>query len=229
VKSLARAVFGVSAIAGGIVDLIWHDSLAWQAAGSTWLSLGAPAAWCLAVAQMLGGIGMLNRRTVRPASIVLGLVYLVFTLQSVPRLFVAPFDPIPYVNMGEQFSLVCGALALFAAKPARIGLGICAISFAWAQVVYLQYTASLVPAWIPPNQVFWTNLTTAAFALAAIAMLINVRARLAMNLMALMMALFGVIVWVPHIIAHPPDLSNWNEIATNYLITGAALLVSAYR
>ncbi|MGH7715668.1 MAG: hypothetical protein ACREML_06675 [Vulcanimicrobiaceae bacterium] len=223
-RALARAVFGLSAIVGGVVDLIWHGSQAWQLAGA--VPLGAPVAWCFALAQIAAGIGMLYSRTVRAASIILGLVYLVFTLQSAPRLFVAPLDPIPYVNMGEQFSLVCGAIAIFAPKVARIGLGICAISFAWAQVVYLEYTASLVPAWIPPNQVFWTNFTTFAFALAAIAMLLNFRARLAMNLMGLMVALFGVIVWVPHIIAKPGELSNWNEIATNYLIAGAALLVA---
>lgn len=225
---MARAVFGISAVLGGIIDLMWHDSHVWQLAGSAWAPLAVVVGWCFAIAQIAGGIAMFHPRSFRAAAIVLGVVYLVFTLQSAPRLIVAPLDPIPYVNMGEQFALVCGAMAIFAATPARIGLGVCAVSFAWAQVVYLQYTASLVPTWIPPNQVFWTNFTTIAFALAAIAMLVNVRARLAINSMALMMALFGVLVWVPHIVARPAELSNWNEIATNYLMTGAALLVSTY-
>jgi hypothetical protein len=100
------------------------------------------------------------------------------------------------------------------------------VSFAWAQIVYLQYTASLVPAWIPPNQVFWTNFTTVAFALAALAMLINRQARLAMRLLAVMTALFGVLVWVPLIVAHPATLANWSEIGENYLIAAAAWLVA---
>jgi hypothetical protein len=138
----------------------------------------------------------------------------------------------------EQLAVVCGALAVYAAgerdaaranvlgRAARSGLGVCAVSFAWAQVVYLQYTASLVPAWIPPNQVFWTNLTTLAFALAAVAMLIDRQARLAMRLLAAMTALFGVLVWLPLIAAHPAMLSNWSEISENYLIAAAAWLVS---
>ena len=84
----------------------------------------------------------------------------------------------------------------------------------------------MVPAWIPPNQVLWTNLTTVAFGLAAIAMLINRQARLAMRLLAVMTALFGVLVWLPMIAAHPATLSNWSEIGENYLIAVAAWLVA---
>jgi len=43
----------------------------------------------------------------------------------------------------------------------------------------------------------WAILTTIAFALAAVATLINRQARLAIRLMALMLALFGVLVWIP--------------------------------
>lgn len=218
-----RIVFGVSAAVCGIVGLLWHDSVLWQLAHGTELF-----AWGLAIAQVAAASAILRSRSARKASIVLGVVYALFALTSVPGMIAAPVDPGSYVNFFEQLSLVCGAFAMLAATAARLGLGICTISFGWAQVVYLQYTASLVPTWIPPNQVFWTILTTVAFALAAIAMLINIRAVLAMQLMALMMALFGVLVWVPRLIAQPANLSYWNEIAVNYLMTGAALLVAAY-
>ena len=50
---------------------------------------------------------------------------------------------------------------------------------------------------------FWAVLTTVAFALAAIAILINRQARLALRLMTVMLALFGVLVWIPRLVAHP--------------------------
>jgi hypothetical protein len=138
-----------------------------------------------------------------------------------------PGDWVQYVDFFEKFSIACGAIALCWVTPAlRLAYGVCVLSYAWAQVVYLRYTASLVPTWIPPNQVFWTNLTTAAFALAALAILINRQARPATRLLALMLALFGILVWVPHIIVHPRMLSNWNEIASNYLMAGAAWIFS---
>jgi uncharacterized membrane protein YphA (DoxX/SURF4 family) len=95
-----------------------------------------------------------------------------------------------------------------------------------SQLVYLRVTADLVPKWIPPNQMFWAILTTIAFALAAIAILINRQARLASRLMTLMLALFGVVVWIPRLIARPQAHLNWSEFGLTFLITGAAWMVA---
>ncbi len=189
-------------------------------------------AWCFAIAQVVFGLGIILSQTQRLSSIVLGVVYLLFALSSVPDMIAKPLDPGAYVNFFEELSMVCGMLVVYRltlGRVARLVLGVCTLSFAWAQVVYLQYTASLVPAWIPPNQVFWTWLTTIAFALAGIAILVNIQARLAMRLTALMIVLFGVIVWVPHIIAQPHLLSNYTEISSNYLIAAAVWLVAEVR
>ena len=79
-------------------------------------------------------------------------------------------------------------------RLARIGLGVCAISFTLDQALLLREAPHLVPEWVPPNQMVWAILTTIAFAVAALAILINRQARLAMRLMTLMLALFGVLV-----------------------------------
>ena len=233
-----RILFGASAILFGVVSLIWRDSDMWQRLQPLHTPFGTLAGWCLVIALIAGGIAMVLPRTARPASIVLGTVYGLYVLSCVSSIIAAPAEPGGYINGFEQLAIVCGALAVYAAserdaaraialgRVARLGLGVCAASFAWAQVIYLQYTASLVPKWIPPNQVFWTNLTTVAFALAAVAMLINRQARLAMRLLAAMTALFGVLVWLPLIAAHPATLSNWSEVSENDLIAAAAWLVA---
>jgi hypothetical protein len=100
------------------------------------------------------------------------------------------------------------------------------ISFTLAQIIYLKVTVELVPTWIPPNQMFWAILTTIAFALAAIAILINRQALLATRLLTVMLTLFGVLVWIPRLIAHPEAHGNWSEFALNFLITGAAWMVA---
>jgi uncharacterized membrane protein YphA (DoxX/SURF4 family) len=222
----------------GVVSLIWRDSDMWQRLLPLHAPLGTIVGWCLVIAQIAGGIAMILPRTARPASIVIGAVYGLYVLSCVSSIVAAPAEPGGYINCFEQLAIVCGALAVYATsetdaaraivlgRAARLGLGVCAVSFAWAQVVYLQYTASLVPTWIPPNRVFLTNLTTVAFALAAVAMLVNRQARLAMRLLAAMTALFGVLVWFPMIAAHPATLSNWSEVGENYLIAAAAWLVA---
>ena len=235
-----RIVFGASAVLFGIIALMWHDADTWQNLQHIWsLPFGAIIGACLMAAQIAGGIGMLYLPTARLAAVVLCIVYLCFSLACVPDTIAASNI---YDRLGGSFflffSLVCGATALYAAtgtsaaraavfgRLARLGLGVCAISFTLGQAFLLRNTAQLVPKWIPPNQMFWAILTTVAFGLAAVAILINFQARLAMRLMTLMLALFGVLVWIPHVIAHPKAHFNWSECVLTFLITGAAWTVA---
>src|SRR5947209_2936231 len=234
-----RIVFGASAVLFGVIALMWHDSDTWQSLRQIWrLPFGAIIGGCLMIAQIAGGIGIQYARTVRLASVVLGVVYSLFSLACLPGIIAAPAIYAQYGSFFEQFSLLCGAIALYAAtetnaaravmfgRMARLGFGVCAISFALSQMFYLRVTADLVPKWIPPNQMFWAILTTIAFALAAIAILINHQARLAIRLMTLMLALFGVVVWIPRLIAHPEAHLNWSEFALTFLIAGAAWMLA---
>ena len=235
----ARILFGAATVMFGVISLMWHDADTWQTPYKI-LSLpsGNVVGDCLMVALIAGGVGILAPQSVRAASIVLTVVYALFALAGVPGVIASPATYAPYVGFFEQFCMLCGAFAVYAStepnaarsatlgRAARIGLGLCAISFTLAQIFYLGFTASLVPTWIPPDQLFWAILTTIAFALAAIAILINVRARLAMRLMTLMLALFGVLVWIPMLVAHPEAHGNWSEFALNFQITGAAWIVA---
>ncbi len=231
-----RIVFGASAVLFGVIALMWHDPDTWQSLSNLWkLPAGSIVGGILMVAQIAGGILLVFPRGARSASIVLIVVYALFCLACIPGIVAAPRVFAEYDGFFEQFSLLSGVVAVYAAtaaraatlgRAARFGFGLSVVSFTLAQIVYLRVTGDLVPAWIPPSQMFWAVLTTIAFALAAVAILINVRARLALRLLTLMLALFGLLVWVPRLIAHPEAHLNWSEFALNFLITGAAWLVA---
>lgn len=235
-----RIIFSVSAVLFGIIALIWHDTDTWQNLQHIWnLPFGALIGYCLMAAQIAGGIAILHPRTARPASIVLCIVYLCFSFACIP-------DVIAAANVYEKyggtffvfFSYFCGAVALYAAtdadasrallvgRLARFAFGVCTISFTLGQLLLLRETAQLVPKWIPPDQMFWAVLTTIAFAVAAIAILANRQARLAMFLMTIMLALFGALVWVPRVIAQPRTHFNWSECVLTFLTAGAAQMVA---
>ncbi len=235
-----RMVFGASAVFFGVIALFWHDADTWQNLQHFWkVPFGAVLGPCLMIAQIAAGIGIQFPRTARLASLILGVVYLSFSLACVPDILAATTI---YEKLGSSsflfFSMSCGAIALLAAsqsnasrarafgRVARIGLGVSAISFTLSQALLLRDTASLVPKWIPPSQMFWAILTTVAFALAAIAIFIHRKARLAIRLMTLMLALFGVLVWIPQVIAHPKAHFNWSECLLTFLITGASWTVA---
>ena len=237
--SYGRIVLGASAVLSGVIALLWYDSDTWQTLRRIWsLPFGTVIGGCLMLVQIAGGIGMQHPRTARLASIGLGVVYLLFSLACIPDILAAPAVYAHYGSFFEQFCLLCGAMALFAAtepnaaraaafgRVARLGLGACAISFMLSQILYFSVTADLVPKWIPPNQTFWAILTTIAFALAAISILINRQARLAIRLMTIMLALFGALVWAPRLIAHPEAHLNWSEFGLTFLITGATWMVA---
>jgi len=116
-------------------------------------------------------------------------------------------------------------------KLARIGyygFGICVISFTLEQAFYLEGTASFVPKWIPPGQMFWAVGTTLAFAGAAIALLSGRVALLAARLLTAMIAGFGLLVWLPAPFATPQQITSWAGNAQNTAILGAAWLAAEW-
>ena len=54
------------------------------------LPFGTIVVGLLAIAQIVGGIGMLFPRTARLASVVLGMVYAIFSLACIPGMIAAP-------------------------------------------------------------------------------------------------------------------------------------------
>ncbi len=222
-----RALFGGAAIFFGAIALAWHDPQTWQTLFRIrGMPFGSIAGDVLMLAQIVGGIALAVPRTVRAGAVLLAVVYAVFALVCASAIAHAPRSFDAYDSFFEQVSLLSGALALLSRSAiARIGLACSAISFAVAQIVYFRFTAQLVPAWLPPGGVFWAAATTLAFALAAVALLIDRRAALAARSMALMTGVFALLVWIPRMIAQPNAHLDWSEGALTLLIAGASLCV----
>ena len=228
-SNLGRHLFGVAALAFGLITLAWHDYNGWHQ--PRYLVYAAAAA------LILGGAAIQFRRTAKAGAVVLGAVYLVFALQCLPGIVAAPRIYNSWGNFFEQFSLVTGAAIIYSRlssacsretlnRIGRILLGICAASFTLEQAIYLDATAHLVPKWLPPNQMFWAVATTVLFALAAVALLTNRMALLATRLLTMMLVIFGLLVWVPLLLSDPHNHTNWSETAETFAIAGAAWILA---
>jgi hypothetical protein len=228
-SKLGRHVFGVAALAFGVITLAWHDYNGWH----------QPRYLVYAAAAVLifGGAAIQFRRTVKTGAVVLGAVFFVFVLQCVPGIVATPRIYNSWGNFFEQFSLVTGAVIVYARlssawsretvhRIGRILLGICATSFTLEQAFYLHATASLVPKWLPPSQMFWAVTTTVLFALAAVALLTNRMALLATRLLTMMLVIFGLLVWVPLLLSNPHNHANWSENAETFAIAGTAWILA---
>lgn len=234
--TFGRHIFGLAAILFAAIALVWREFNNWEQIRILG-NLAHPGIllFFAAAIQFFGGVAIQFRRTARIGAVALGAIYLAFALFWVPLIAANPKVYDSWGNFFEQFSLVSGALIVYgslapghsptANRGARIGyvgFAICVISFALEQLFYLSGTASFVPKWIPPGQMFWAVLTTIAFALAAIALLSGRVALLASRLLTLMLIGFGLLVWLPAPFAAPHQLINWAGNAQNLAITGAA-------
>jgi hypothetical protein len=222
-------VFGVAALASGVIMLAWHDYNDFHQLRYI--------VYAAAAAQVVGGAVIQFRGTAKAGASVLGAAYLVFALLCLPQIVAAPRIYNSWGNFFEQFSLVSGAAIVCARlspawspatlpRTGRILLGVCVASFALEQAFYLGATASLVPKWVPPSQMFWAVVTTVLFALAAMALLSNRMALLAARLLTIMVVSFGLVVWVPLVVSDPHNHTNWSELAETFAIAGAACILA---
>ena len=228
-SNLGRHVFGVAALASGVITLAWHDYNDWPQLRYV--------VYAAAAAQIFGGAAIQFRRTAKMGAGVLGAAYLFFALLCLPGIVASPKIYNSWGNFFEQFSLVTGAAIAYASlssvwsretlnRTGRILLGVCTVSFTLEQAFYLNATAGFVPKWIPPSQMFWAVATTVLFALAAVALLVNRMALLATRLLTVMIVGFGLLVWVPLVLSAPHSHTNWSEIALNFAIAGAAWILA---
>jgi hypothetical protein len=228
-SNLGRHMFGLAALAFGVITLAWHDYNGWHQ--PRYLVYAAAAA------LIFGGAAIQFRQTAKTGAAVLGVVYLVFALQCLPGIVAAPRIYNSWGNFFEQFSLVAGAAIVCARSSSawspetlnrmgRIFLGICAASFTLEQAFYLHPTATLVPKWVPPNPMFWAVATTVFFALAAVALLANRMALLAARLLTMMLLVFGLLVWMPLLLSAPRSHTNWSETIETFAIAGTAWILA---
>jgi hypothetical protein len=228
-SNLGRHVFGVAALAFGLITLAWHDSNDGHQLRYI--------VYAAAAALIFGGAAIQFRRTAKAGAAVLGAAYLVLVLLCVPGIVAAPQIYNSWGNFFEQFSLLSGAAIVYARlssawppeslnRIGRILLGICAASFTLEQAIYLDATAKFVPKWVPPTQMFWAVTTTVLFALAAVALLTNRMALLASRLLTMMVVSFGLLVWVPLILSNPHNHTNWSENAETFEIAGAVWILA---
>ncbi len=105
-SNFGRHVFGVAALAFGLITLAWHDFNGWHQ--PRFLIYAAAAD------QIFGGAAIQFRRTAKRGAVLLGAVYLAFALLCVSGIVAAPRIYNSWGNFFEQFSLVGGAAMVYA-------------------------------------------------------------------------------------------------------------------
>ena len=233
-------VFGLSSAALGVVGLLWRDfTEPWLPAPAEG-GLRTPLAILFSLLLLIGGAAILHPRFARRGGLLVAAVILLPLVLWMLRVAHYPQAVGTWLGVAEQSAVIAGAaiLAALAIAPPRMtapervargaGLvfGLCCLMFGVAHFMAMKETAALAPAWLPLGGKAWAMLTGAADILAGLAILTGVQAQLAAKLTALMFAIFGLLVWLPMLVAKPGLQMNWGGTAITFLLAGAALLVA---
>jgi uncharacterized membrane protein YphA (DoxX/SURF4 family) len=115
---------------------------------------------------------------------------------------------------------------------ARVLFGAACVVYGAAHFAYATFTATMVPAWLP-GRTGLAYLTGAGHAAAGFGLLVGILPRLAATLEAIMMTLFGILVWLPSFFAQPmPQWAHttqiqWSETFLTLLLAASAWIVAA--
>ena len=81
----------------------------------------------------------------------------------------------------------------------------------------------MTPAWLPPGPTFWAVATGVVHLAGGAALIIGFRPVATTRLLAAMFAIFGILVWLPRLVAEPTAAVPWAGNAINLALTGAVL------
>jgi len=238
ISNLGIYVFAVAAIFLGVLGLASGDfATSWQRVGPT-VPFREPLAYLTALIELAAGLALLWRRSARAGALTLTVVFSVFALLWVPKIFEGGSGFDGPGNFFEEFSLVAGGAVLLARfSPAGSLLarreslfarlsGLSAISFGIVHIVDMPGLLTWIPSWIPPSQMFWAYATTIGFFLAALAILSGIQAPLASRLLTAEIVGFELLVWIPKLLSAPHDHFIWAGNAICTAIAGAVWAVS---
>jgi len=232
------AALGVSALLHGTFPAVWTPALAHVPAQTL-------IAYTSATIALVCGLGLLwPRLATHAARLLFAWSLIVFLTMRLPIAFLAPRDIGSWYDVCEMAVVLAGAWALYVRHAgagdrqragivaddrglhiARILFALSLVLFGTGHFVFLDGTASLVPAYLPwPHG--WVVFTACAFFAAAVGIVTGVCARLGTILSAVQMALLALLVYVPKVFHHTASPFQVNELVVSIALAASAWVLA---
>jgi uncharacterized membrane protein YphA (DoxX/SURF4 family) len=251
ISGFGHALFGIAVAGLAILGLVYGNfapilepfpaSLPWR---EVW-------AYGSAAVLLAASAGLFFARTALASAIIIGLYASVWAVARARAILLKPLIIGTWYGFGEALGPLIGAWILYvvlrrqydapavtamtgdrALHVARVLFGAACVVYGAAHFGYATFTASMVPAWLP-GRMGLAYLTGVGHAAAGVGLLIGILPRLAATLEAIMMSLFGVLVWLPSFFAQPaPEWApsrqiQWSETFLTFLLAASAWIVAA--
>ncbi len=230
---ISRALFAISLASVAILSLSYGDFVplgqpvpAWIPGRETWI-------YGSAVLFLVCAGGLCFARTAPRSLLVFGAYQILWTLICALPIFSMPASIGSWYGFCEALTPLLSASILYGrgVRAAQVLFGLSCVFYGISHFIYADYTASMVPLWLPARLGF-AYFTGVAHCAAGMGITIGVLPRLAATLEAVMMSLFGLLVWVPSFFMTPrptwatPTQNQWSELTVNLVLATCACLVA---
>ena len=236
---LGLGFFAIAAASLAILSLTYGDfapsgrSLpGWIPWRDTWVHLSA-------LLLLAASAGLCFSRATLPCALTIGAYLAVWAVISTPPILSKPLSIGAWYGFCEALTSLVGAEILYAmpiagaraVRVAQVLFGLTCVFYGWSHFAYADYTASMVPAWLPDGLGF-AYFTGLGHIAAGIGIMVGILPRLAATLEAIMMSLFGLLVWVPSLLAQPrpkwagTPQNQWSELVVTLLLAASAWIVA---
>jgi uncharacterized membrane protein YphA (DoxX/SURF4 family) len=249
ITGLGHGLFAIAAACLAILSFIYSDfAPMWHSVPG---GVGGREIWVCgcAAALLVASAGLCLANAALRSAATIGAYYALWAVAGVPSVLAQPLTGISWYGVCEAATSLSGSWILYAmlrwrlrsadmpiaAKRAVRGaqglLGLTCIYYGWSHFAYADYTASMVPIWLPERLVF-ARLTGLGHIAAGAGIAFGILPRLAATLEALMMSSFGLLVWVPSLFARSRPIwagtyqNQWSELAISILLAACAWIVA---
>jgi uncharacterized membrane protein YphA (DoxX/SURF4 family) len=244
---LGKASFAIAS-AGLAVWSLTYAHFAWQALPA-WMPWREAWVYGSALVVLAASAGLFFARAALPSALTLGVYQAVSAAIFVPQMLATPLSVGAWYPICEALTSLAGAWILYAllqrqlrgavtpiagegaVRTAQVLFGLTCVFYGWSHFLYADYTAGMVPTWLPSHLAF-AYFTGLGHIAAGLAIIIGIVPRLAATLETVMMTLFGLLVWVPSFFAQPPPRwatppdHQWSELAVNMMLAASAWIVA---
>lgn len=248
---ISRFLFAVAIASIAGLSLAYGDFAPNGTKLTDWFSDGEVWSYGSSGILLAASAGLCFSPTLAPSAWTIGIYFCAWAVTGAIRAATQPFHVVSWYDVFEALAGVVATWILFglsrggargsrtdsvatvrSMRAARILFGLACIEFGLGHFVYPDYTASMVPSWLP-NRLGFAYLTGFAHVAAGMGLIADMLPRLAITLEAIMMSLFGLMVWLPSLFMHPaptwaiPPHKQWSEIVVNLVLATSAWIVAA--
>jgi uncharacterized membrane protein len=249
IVGLGRGLFAIASAGLAILSLAYRDFAPlgqWLPARTPWQETWG---YGPAILLLAASVGVCFSRTALPSALAIVGYQAFWAVTYISPILSKPLVLVSWYGFCQALTALAGASILYAVlrwqpresampipsqgsvRAAQILFGLTCVFYGWSHFTYADYTASMVPNWLP-GRLGFAYVTGLGHIAAGIGVVFAILPRLAATLEAMMMSLFCLLVWVPSFFTQPrpqwatPPENQWSELVVTMVLLASAWIVA---